>query len=261
MTGSAVGGVGAALGLVGDEHRLHALERAGNGDLGRAVAARRPQHGRRLGVATGPLDPDLVDAVALAEPAPPRATSVEASSRISSCTSAPGAVVWATTVRASGSPPASSAPASPPATSRTAAQASASPGRSSQPPIRPRRARVRAGRSATLRLRPSINRERLGLDTDAVRSAALAFGAGDSAPARALITDEVLDQILLRGTPAEVGARLASSVRAHQPTSVGFSLLTPNLERGLEDSAEAFAAMRRHLAAGPVISSRVEVSA
>ena len=96
---------------------------------------------------------------------------------------------------------------------------------------------------------PAINRERLGLDTEQVRAAAAAYGAGDSAPARSLITDEVLDQILLRGTPAEVGARLATIVAAHRPASVGFSLLTPNLERGLEHSAEAFAVLRRHLAA------------
>jgi 5,10-methylenetetrahydromethanopterin reductase len=106
---------------------------------------------------------------------------------------------------------------------------------------------------------PAINRERLGLDTDAVRAAALAFGAGDAGPARALITDEVLDQILLRGTPAEVGTRLASIVEARRPTSVGFSLLTPDLERGLDDSAAAFAAMRAALT--PHTPQRSEVPA
>ena len=68
---------------------------------------------------------------------------------------------------------------------------------------------------------------------------------------RALITDRVLDQILLRGTPAEVGARLAPIVERIRPDSVGFSLLTPNLERGLEDAAAALAAARAAVRPAP----------
>lgn len=95
---------------------------------------------------------------------------------------------------------------------------------------------------------PAINRERLGIGHDQTRRAVAAFAGGDPGPARALITDAVLDQILLRGTPAEVGRRLAGIAAEHRPEGIGLSLLTPDLERGLEDTAAAFAAMRGALA-------------
>jgi 5,10-methylenetetrahydromethanopterin reductase len=88
---------------------------------------------------------------------------------------------------------------------------------------------------------PAVNRERLGLELEDVRHAAATFATGDTGPARALITDRVLDQILLRGTPAQVGARLADLAARTQPNSLGLALLTPDLERGLEDAAAALA--------------------
>lgn len=95
---------------------------------------------------------------------------------------------------------------------------------------------------------PSINRDRLGIGFEETRRAAAAFAAGDAGPARALITDDVLDQILLRGTPAEVGRRLARIAGEHGPDGIGLSLLTPDLERGLADAAAALATMRTTLA-------------
>lgn len=91
---------------------------------------------------------------------------------------------------------------------------------------------------------PAINRERLGIGFDETRRAVSALASGDAGPARALITERVLDEILLRGTPAEVGLRLAAIAAEHGPDSIGISLLTPNLERGLEDAAAALAAVR-----------------
>lgn len=98
---------------------------------------------------------------------------------------------------------------------------------------------------------PPVNRERLGIDTAAARSAAAALAAGDAGPARRLITDEVLDQILLHGTPDEVGRRLAQIADRIRPTSVGLSLLTPDLERGLDDAAAALAHVSRPLVEVP----------
>lgn len=102
---------------------------------------------------------------------------------------------------------------------------------------------------------PPINREWLGLGLEETRRAVAAFAAGDPAPARALITDDVLDQILLRGTPAEVGRRLAGIAAEHRPDGIGLSLLTPDLERGLGDAAAAFATMRSALATLTTLSS------
>jgi 5,10-methylenetetrahydromethanopterin reductase len=91
---------------------------------------------------------------------------------------------------------------------------------------------------------PDINREALGITGDEARTAAAAYAAGDDVPARRLITDDVLDQVLLHGSPVEVGTRLAGIVTDHRPDSVGLNLLTPDLERGLADAAAALAHVR-----------------
>jgi 5,10-methylenetetrahydromethanopterin reductase len=98
---------------------------------------------------------------------------------------------------------------------------------------------------------PAVNRERLGIDREDARAAAAGLAAGDPAPARRLITDEVLDRILLRGTPDEVGRRLAAISERIRPTSLGLALLTPDLERGLDDAAVALAHVRRPLVEVP----------
>jgi len=95
---------------------------------------------------------------------------------------------------------------------------------------------------------PSINRERLGLAVEDVRHAASAFAAGDSVPARALITDRVLDQLVFRGSPEAVGRELAALVRRTRADSIGLALLTPDLERGVDDAAAALAVARAHVA-------------
>lgn len=91
---------------------------------------------------------------------------------------------------------------------------------------------------------PAINRASLGIETEDARAAAAAYAAGDDTPARRLITDAVLDQVLLRGTPDAVGRRLANLVARHRPDSVGLNLLTPDLERGLADASAALAHAR-----------------
>jgi 5,10-methylenetetrahydromethanopterin reductase len=92
---------------------------------------------------------------------------------------------------------------------------------------------------------PPITRARLGLDDDEARAAAAAMAGGNAAPARRLIDDDVLDRILLRGTPDQVGVRLGELVDALRPASVGLALLTPDRERGLDAAAEALAVARR----------------
>jgi 5,10-methylenetetrahydromethanopterin reductase len=91
---------------------------------------------------------------------------------------------------------------------------------------------------------PAINRQRLGLDVADVRTAVAAFARGDAAPARALIDDATLDQLVFRGSPDEVGRRLADLAQRTGADSLGLALLTPDLERGLDDAAAALAIAR-----------------
>ena len=94
---------------------------------------------------------------------------------------------------------------------------------------------------------PPPVREELGLDGDAVRAAAEAIRAGDPEPARALVDDTVLEQVMLVGQPSVVGRRLAQLVRQHRPTSVGLALVQDDLHEGVDHAAQAFAAMTAQL--------------
>ena len=94
---------------------------------------------------------------------------------------------------------------------------------------------------------PPPIREELGLDGDAVRAAAEAIRAGDPEPARALVDDTVLEQVMLVGQPSVVGRRLAQLVRQHRPTSVGLALVQDDLHEGVDHAAQAFAAMTAQL--------------
>lgn len=88
----------------------------------------------------------------------------------------------------------------------------------------------------------------LGLDPAAVAAAATSLGDGDDGPARSLIDDALLDQLMLVGSPASVGRRLADLVRRHQPSTIGLALLQADLQRGIEGAAAAFAVMGHELA-------------
>jgi len=74
-----------------------------------------------------------------------------------------------------------------------------------------------------------------------------ALRRGDREPARQLMNDDVLRHMLVWGSPADIGARLAGLVRELRPASIGLSLLQEDVPRALEASAAAFEAMRREL--------------
>ena len=67
-------------------------------------------------------------------------------------------------------------------------------------------------------------------------------------PARRLLTDEVLQDVLLIGSPAEVGMALGDLVTVHGPSSIGLALLQEDLAAGIEAAAEAFVVMHASLA-------------
>jgi 5,10-methylenetetrahydromethanopterin reductase len=100
---------------------------------------------------------------------------------------------------------------------------------------------------------PEVNRTRLGVPLAEASRAAAALSAGDAGPARRLITDDVLDRLILRGSPVEVGRRLARIGDLLCPDSLGVALLTPDLDRGVSDAAESFEAFH-HFSVREVIA-------
>lgn len=96
---------------------------------------------------------------------------------------------------------------------------------------------------------PDAVRDRLDLDLGSLQAAAAALRGGDAEPARRIVTDEVLQDVLLLGSPVEVGRTLADLVEAYRPASIGLALLQDDLHGGIAASAEAFGAMERELAA------------
>ncbi len=71
---------------------------------------------------------------------------------------------------------------------------------------------------------------RFGLDPGLVGAAAAALQAGDEGPARALLVDDVLGELMLLGAPAVVAPRLAALIERHRPTSIGLALLEPTID-------------------------------
>ncbi len=90
---------------------------------------------------------------------------------------------------------------------------------------------------------PAEVRERFGLDPAVVAAAAASLRMGDRGPASRIIDDELLRELLLIGTPGEVGRALAELVDIHRPSAVGLALLQDDVADGIDMAAAAFAAM------------------
>lgn len=94
---------------------------------------------------------------------------------------------------------------------------------------------------------PPETREELGISSEALDAAATALRAGDPAPARRIVIDEVLEKIMVVGDPIAVGRRLADLVASHRPDSIGLALMQRDLSGGVDDAASAFTEMHRCL--------------
>jgi 5,10-methylenetetrahydromethanopterin reductase len=95
---------------------------------------------------------------------------------------------------------------------------------------------------------PASTRERADLSEDDVRRAVESFEQGDEAPARQLISDDVLANLAVIGDHAQIASRLAGLVTAHRPASIGVCLRTPRrLQERLEDVREVFTLMSKLL--------------
>lgn len=91
---------------------------------------------------------------------------------------------------------------------------------------------------------PTEMAARFSLDPDAVARAAVALQAGDEGPARDLLVDDVLGELLLVGPPATVAPRLTALVERHRPASIGLALLEPTIAEAAEALHAAVAALR-----------------
>jgi 5,10-methylenetetrahydromethanopterin reductase len=95
---------------------------------------------------------------------------------------------------------------------------------------------------------PVSTRRHAGLSEDEVRRAVECFEQGDDAPARELISDDVLANLAIIGDHGVIASRLAELVQAHRPASIGVCLRTPlPLHERLEDVAEVFTLMSKQL--------------
>jgi 5,10-methylenetetrahydromethanopterin reductase len=95
---------------------------------------------------------------------------------------------------------------------------------------------------------PRYTRERFGLSDEQVAAASAAYVGGDEAPARALISDDILADLVIAGAPDDVGAELARRARRHGADSVGFTFVSDDPEEAVATAAASFKAFDRELA-------------
>jgi 5,10-methylenetetrahydromethanopterin reductase len=95
---------------------------------------------------------------------------------------------------------------------------------------------------------PASTRQLVGLSEDEVRRAVLALQQGDEGPARSIVTDQLLAQLAVVGTPAQIGSQLAGLARRYRPASIGVCIRSSRpLASRIPEIEEVFAAMSREL--------------
>ena len=92
---------------------------------------------------------------------------------------------------------------------------------------------------------PARTSSMLGVDPDAAARAAAALAEGDEGPARSVIDDRVLADLLVTGTIDEIGRQLADHARRHGATSVGVAYIGQDPRGVLEPVAAVAWAFRR----------------
>ena len=92
---------------------------------------------------------------------------------------------------------------------------------------------------------PARTSSMLGVDPDAAARAAAALAEGDDGPARSVIDDRVLADLLVTGTIDEIGRQLADHARRHGATSVGVAYIGQDPRGVLEPMAAVAWAFRR----------------
>jgi 5,10-methylenetetrahydromethanopterin reductase len=95
---------------------------------------------------------------------------------------------------------------------------------------------------------PDVTRTQLGVCRSAAAVAAQALGQGDEAPARRLIDDRLLDELVAHGPPDQVGQHIAQRLTGLQPNSIGIAFVTDDPKAMLESAHAALSAAARELA-------------
>jgi 5,10-methylenetetrahydromethanopterin reductase len=88
---------------------------------------------------------------------------------------------------------------------------------------------------------PEVTRCQLGVQREAAVAAAQAIARGDDRPARELVDDRLLEELVICGSPETVGHALAERFRPLNPRSVGIALLAKDPRSVLEPAAAALA--------------------
>lgn len=94
---------------------------------------------------------------------------------------------------------------------------------------------------------PEVTRRRFGLDEGDLRAAVAGLADDDDQLARKLVTDEVVDHLVLVGNRRRVVRRICEIARAHQPASIGICLRTSTRPKVIEECGAVLAAARREL--------------
>jgi 5,10-methylenetetrahydromethanopterin reductase len=94
---------------------------------------------------------------------------------------------------------------------------------------------------------PEVTRRRFGLDEGDLRAAVAGLADDDDQLARKLVTDEVVDHLVLFGNRRRVVRRICEIARAHQPASIGICLRTSTRPKVIEECGAVLAAARREL--------------
>jgi 5,10-methylenetetrahydromethanopterin reductase len=94
---------------------------------------------------------------------------------------------------------------------------------------------------------PPVTHARLGLDPAQLAQAASDLHGGDDRRARRLMTDELAGDLVLVGSPREVGRQLAALARQYRPRHIGLSFLTAAPDHHLDEARAAFAALDEEL--------------
>jgi 5,10-methylenetetrahydromethanopterin reductase len=94
---------------------------------------------------------------------------------------------------------------------------------------------------------PEVTRRALGVCRRAAAEAARSLACGDDGPARAIVDDRVLDELVVQGSREAVGHALAARLGPLRPTSIGITLLAIDPMRDLEPAATALKIAAREL--------------
>ena len=94
---------------------------------------------------------------------------------------------------------------------------------------------------------PEVSRSHLGLYEADLRSAVAGLAHDDDQLARKLMTDEIVDQLVLFGDRRRVARRLCEIARTYQPASIGICLRTSAHPKIIEECGAVLAAARKEL--------------